>query len=583
MRVGKDMFKENFSELIDLDELAEEKFNLEESVIKANAILNIIREEDPIFNGEFEDDIWCFENHLHKTNVKFNFMEMKNTQRFRDYWDSTSVILIKCWVVELLESNYPVLVSRNLAVLLKVIEQTEFFNPNKSNLFVESLRNFSPAVQNCLEDMDNQDKTREELLYELKKERSGLSPVIEMIKVTLNFLTFSELESFEIYHKPLMSIRKGIPNEAFARQLPSGKDVLKLDYCINQYFKFGIRNPSNLLFAPILLWWKITNIIPMRISEFCLIERSCITEKNGNYYIDLPRKKQPASKRKVQVIDTLEITKDIFDLIEKYIELTNQYGKSETMVSYRAYFALKETISKPILSQKINYFVRYNFQHLLTRFYKEVVYGEFEKTVIREVRPNDTRHFAFCSLLMQGISPIEIARLGGHSTIEAQYHYSNHTEYFIDVEVKKLIDGVVRQDGELKGAFEGHEITFEDIERNSFKFPSNNTRLPMEIGYCTDELQRCESEECMLCRHWWIHPLELVDSKSIIEKKIIKRKQKIIEIGNFLKNINENLKATMVSDVDPSVFTVLETNAASVQEHLVEIARLTMLIGDDSD
>lgn len=105
----------------------------------------------------------------------------------------------------------------------------------------------------------------------------------------------------------------------------------------------------------------------------------------------------------------------------------------------------------------------------------------------------------------------------------------------------------------------------------------------MEVGYCTDELQRCESEECMLCMHWWIHPIELVDSKSIIEEKITKGKQKIIELGNFLKNINENFKATMVSDVDPSVFTALETNAASVQEHLVEIARLTMLIGDDFD
>lgn len=574
---------ENFSELIDLDELAEEKFNLEESVIKANALLTIIREEDPIFNGEFEDDIWYFENHLFKTKVIFNFTEMKNTHRFKNYWDSASVILIKCWVVELLGSYYPTGVNRNLTVLLKAIEQTEFFNPNKANSFVESLRNYSPAVQKCLEEKDKEDKTREELLYELKKERSGLQPVIEMINVILNFLTFSEIESFEVYHKPLMTIRKGIPYEVFARQLPSGKDVLKLDYCINQYFKFGIRNPSKLLFAPILLWWKITNIIPMRISEFCLIERTCITERNGSYYIALPRKKQPASKRKVQVIDTLEITKDIFELIKEYIEHTNQYGESETLVSYRAILALTERKPKTIPSGKTNYFVRYNFRNLLRRFYREVVYGEFGKTVIREVKPNDTRHFAFCSLLMQGISPIEIARLGGHSTIEAQYHYSNHTEYFIDVEVKKLIDGFVRQNGELRGAFEGHEITFEDIEQNSFRFPSNNTRLPMEVGYCTDELQRCESEECMLCMHWWIHPIELVDSKSIIEEKITKGKQKIIELGNFLKNINENFKATMVSDVDPSVFTALETNAASVQEHLVEIARLTMLIGDDFD
>ncbi len=31
-----------------------------------------------------------------------------------------------------------------------------------------------------------------------------------------------------------------------------------------------------------------------------------------------------------------------------------------------------------------------------------------------QLRPNDSRHIAFISLMMQGYSPIEIARLGGH-------------------------------------------------------------------------------------------------------------------------------------------------------------------------
>jgi hypothetical protein len=233
------------------------------------------------------------------------------------------------------------------------------------------------------------------------------------------------------------------------------------------------------------------------------------------------------------------------------------------------------------------YFNRFVFGTLLNRFYREIVNGEFNKSVKREVRPNDTRHFAFCFLLMQGISPIEIARLGGHSTIEAQYHYSNHTEYFIDVEIKKLIDGFKRKDGELKGTtFEGHEITFEDIEERSLQFPSkdNKTRLQMEIGFCTDELQRCESEECMLCKHWWIHPEKLVEVKPLVKKKILERKQKIIEMGNFLKNLNESLTTEMIkqNEVHPNTFTKMKTEAVSIQEHLEEIARLEILKGDNN-
>jgi hypothetical protein len=276
-------------------------------------------------------------------------------------------------------------------------------------------------------------------------------------------------------------------------------------------------------------------------------------------------------------------------LIDDYIKLTNPYGESITLISYRSIIAFEvRKTRREELKKNMNYINRSNFESLLHRFYRNVVYGEYKITVKREVKPNDTRHFAFCSLLMQGISPIEIARLGGHSRIESQYHYSNHTEYFIDIEVKKLTDGFKLKDGRIqRSTFQGHEITFEDIEDRSFQFPSKNnkTRYPMEIGFCTDELQRCESDECLLCKHWWIHPNDLVEVKPLIQKKILERKQKIIEIGNFLKNLNENLTTDMLlkDEAHPNTFTKIETEAASIQEFLEEIARLEILKGVDDD
>ena len=553
---------DHLEEYIDLDELSGEKFSIDVSVNRAKEILENLKEEDEIFDGKFDDDIWTFEMHLSKGNkANFDFSIIKNTARFRDNWHPLSVLIVKCWVAELLSEYYAGTVAYKFGLLVKTIEQTDFFSTAKLDDFIESLGNYTPAVKKALE--KNEVTDLEDLKEELKKDRQGIASVYETINTSLNFLTFSGLDFFYIYHKPLIDIRKGLPNKAFPRQIPKGKDVLKLDSSINQYFVSGFNSPSRLFFAPILLWWKITNIIPMRISEFCTMKRECISQNNGRYYITLPREKKPATKRKVQVVDTLEITKDIFDLIDDYIQLTKPYGESKTLISYRSILALEKTSTTRRRKINMNYFHLKSFGSLLKGFYREVVYGEYKKSVKREVRSNDTRHFAFCSLLMQGISPIEIARLGGHSTLEAQYHYSNHTEYFIDVEVKKLIDGFKRKDGELRGTtFEGQEITFEDIEERSFQFPSeeNKTRYSMEIGFCTDEFQRCESEKCMLCKHWWIHPEDLVELKPLVEKKILERKQKIIEMGNFLKNLNESLTTEMIkqNEVHPNTFTINE-------------------------
>jgi integrase len=559
-----------------LDELSEEKFSIGESVKRAKEVLENLREVDEIFDGRFDDDQWIFSKHLSKGHlINIDFSVIKDATRFRDNWDSSAVIIIKCWIAELLSEYFPATVRFKLNLLIRAIEQTDFFSPGKLNEFVEYLRTYSSAVKQSLEETTAYKKEK------IKRDMEGVAIVAEIINATFNFLTFFESDSFYVYHKPLLNIKKGLNIEKVTRELPKGKDVLKLDYCINQYFEGGLSTPSILFFAPVLLWWKITNIIPIRISEFCTIKRECIFEKNGSYYIVLPREKKPATQRRVQVVDTLEITKDIFDLIDNYIQLTNPYGKSKTMLSYKTLIAIDVGTSR-FRKRYSEYFERMVFSSLLSRFYKEVVYGVYKNSIEREVRPNDTRHFAFCSLLMQGISPIEIARLGGHSTIEAQYHYSNHTEYFIDIEVDKLIKGFNRKDNELKGTtFDGNEISYRDIEKRSYEFPSINTRFPMEIGFCTDEFQQCQSTECMLCNYWWIHPTELVKIKPKIEEKIRERRQKIAEISSFLKNLNESFtnSESEVSEVNPIIFNKMKTEAASVQEHLEQIARLKMLKG----
>lgn len=575
-------------ELIDLDELSVEKFSIEESVNNAKLILGNIKEyEEIIIDLKFSDDIWIFEDHLQKgVKIYFDFNELEKISKFRTDWNDLSVVLVKCWVAELLSDFHPATVRNKFGKIIKIIEQTDFFSIEKLDEFIEYLQNYTPVLKNMMEQTDV--LKSEVLEEELKKDSKGISTIYEIINTSINFLTYSELESMHVYHKSLLDIKNKLPNSIFSRNLPKGKDVLKLDNIINQYFVEGFNNISRLFFAPILLWWKITNIIPMRISEFCNMKRDCLLHINERYYIRLPREKKSATERRIQIVDTLEITKEIHDLINDYIQHTSRYGESKTLISYRSLIDLGVIKTGRANKKNKDYFHRKIFSTLLKRFYKEVVYHRYPKSIKREVRPNDTRHFAFCSLLMQGLSPIEIARLGGHSTLEAQYHYSNHTEYFIDVEVKKLIDRFKYDDGKLRGTtLEGQEITFLDIENKSMVFPpkDNVTRYPMEIGFCTDELQRCESLDCMLCKHWWIHPKDIEEVKPLIQKKIVERRQKIIEMGTFLKNLNQSLTTEMVkqSEINPDTFIKMKTDSISIQEHIEEIACLELLKGDEDN
>src|SRR5699024_11998719 len=115
-----------------------------------------------------------------------------------------------------------------------------------------------------------------------------------------------------------------------------------------------------------------------------------------------------------------------------------------------------------------------------------------------------------------GISPIEIARLGGHRTIAAQYHYSFHKEYWIDNEVFKLIKNYKNISN-----FDNNNIRYipENVKIKAFESPTSSFRGELEIGYYRDTFIRGEAKECMLCSHW---PMDLYYLK-VKRTQIIKK------------------------------------------------------------
>lgn len=375
-----------------------------------------------------------------------------------------------------------------------------------------------------------------------------------------------------------------------ARKLPQSSDIFAFDYYLKKFYKEETDNVVKNLYKPVLLWWKITNVIPMRPTEFAYkLKRDCLKIEDGKYYIYIDRvkvNKNTSNKRKkhpsIPILRRIGITKDMYDLIQDYIDCTSFDDSSETLLSYVAYKhfhkeyyttykpdliytkIIAEDGFKKIFKRHSNLFNRDTLEILLENFYREIIIGKYKNSSIKDtLNLGDTRHLAFCSLLLQGISPVEIAMLGGHTTLAAQNHYTAHAKYYIDSEMLN---------------FMAHRTVNPEIDNKELKeIILNKPRKPYKdldkchstkdkIGYCTADFENdvCDSNKrtCILCTKWWCYPSnnnyvkarEYIKIQSIepLKEKLSKEEEFLAKILKTAKvvNINELLELDKSCDED---------------------------------
>ncbi|WP_242434980.1 tyrosine-type recombinase/integrase [Bacillus cereus] len=454
---------------LDIDVFSDEGFDIKQSVIDAKEIVQKLVEENRWFQGEFEEDYWKVNRPLYDELANVYKFSKFDSSQFNHKLPKNFKTIVKCWIVNLLD-QYKEIAIQCLIHLTKGFEVTKGFQTTEIKTLVDYIEYGE---------------------YSHNYRRA-------MINALCNFFDYADLEIGDDYLPVLIELRDKMPqHQNSIRKLPSSKNVLTFSYYLEKHFETLMERFVNqekfdkelIMVYPVVIWWRLTTIIPMRASEFCLIERNClIVDKNKDkYYIQLPRTKQ--NSKRVQVMDKILVDEEMYQLINRYIDLTNQYGKTDTLISIRSIMSVKND-NHAYMQKNSNQFNRTNLQTLIEIFYRAIerVY-DFKVEQEYQLRPNDTRHLAFMSLMMQGYSPVEIARLGGHKTIQTQLHYSSHKEYWVDCEVFKLmkkvkntslsIESVGTIPDEVKLKVYGNEGTY---------------KQKMNIGFCKDEEQKCESK-----------------------------------------------------------------------------------------
>lgn len=528
---------DNTEEVLEIIDNIKETFN--ETGLLVKGIFKYDGKEISV-QGDFDDTIWVVEHTLTHTYTYFDFSKLSMFQQ--NSQDLDLILLIKSWL-----SHIFLLKEFNSAKTLKNYFSNLVDFIIKSNNFDKRFLDLSGGewIRDYFNEIDCLNQTKIDKI-------THVMSYLEFLDTTLDISD----DVYENYHSELNLVVQQYSFQANSKSLPGSKDVVIFSYFLDKFYKECTNEDLKLLYMPILIWWKLGNVIPLRISEITrTLKRDCIINEEGKYYIKIKRvKERRKSANALPLLDKFEISAEIAQLIENYITLTDSYGKSKTLFSRRALKALRKNIVvkghhyRHLSQRKYNedYFSAALFSTLLNAFYEDVIIrGYGVDSIKKRVTPNDPRHFAFFSLLLQGLSPIQIALLGGHSTLKTQANYQYGVSYYVDSELYQLLS--MRE--ATKDYIAPHELrTLKEIVFNMPAEPSKEGNcLPLKIGICTCDFEGgeiCENfKACHLCKKWWCSPttesyLSLVEyvKNDLLENAIIKLNDDLSFLTKLLEN-----------------------------------------------
>lgn len=323
-----------------------EKFNIKETVERAKRQFKNYHDIKSLNETEiFDDSQWIFRELIYDKPFYFDFKKFVPLVSFNKRINSNEFILaLKCWTIFNLNNSSPSFSYNQFNHLYSICAFTKGFNTNFEQL-IELIEN-----QQIYSREDPRSTT-----FSIKKATS------ETVKRFINSLIWFSNFYPNLYIEPnimdsLSSSAQTLKGSYSSRKIPKPKEFLNFKDCLNQLYiestKNGTKNHTMLIkYFPLIIWWDLTSVIPMRPSEFCIIKRDCVSGKT----ITFPRLKQRRNKKDSReniVYDSLPIPQNLIKKIEYYKELTSPYGNTESLLSFPAYVELSlKNVKKQLITQ----------------------------------------------------------------------------------------------------------------------------------------------------------------------------------------------------------------------------------------
>lgn len=449
---------------------------------------NNLKDKGIFLNKSFSDNIWILkydeDGYKRNHNLKFNLEAFSKVN-----------ISLKFYCLEILTNkvSYAYCYTQ-ITNIIKAIIESNFFNPINFEDFQDYIYSLSEGLQDTL---------REQII---------------------RYIAFWGEEINENYISFLNSIDK---SEKKSRLLPDYKSILRFNFYMNKFIEEE-NGDLKIKYYPIILWWVITSVIPMRPLEFTRIQKEDCYIKDKKNYIEVTRSKQnsyldKALNRKRKQI--FRITDKVYSMINEYIYQKGHKGKY--ILSYEL---LNSLSGESGMYSDYELIPTDRLIKVLNNFYKEVILEKYgvssvhkyevkdtenksilkinEDTIVK-LQLGDTRHLAIINLVLQGYNPLTIKNLSGHRDINTHLHYYSHIEQFIESKTLVLADSIRSELSRIdNGYFPLIERSNKRLDKliNSKNIESEDV-IKIADGKCFFYLGRMDMfpdlcvTRCSTCRH----------------------------------------------------------------------------------
>lgn len=474
---------------------------------------SILTEKGKIVNSEYYDYTWELQSPYEDYHKRISF----KSKRFRKEMKAYCVCLLKRFSVRT--------VDRCIKMIYKMLDAT---------------RDFTTLDFNAINVMPKSSHFNNSLII-----------------MFLDFIDFDDGFIYELANKLNKCVKDYHDS---CRDLPTVQSCLIFNSIINDMISNsfdGVRK-----YIPIVLWWKLTTVIPMRPSEFLTLKRYNFYKNKSDYYIHIDRiKSNDIEKPCIPLRKEYKINKEIFDLFDKYFE----------SISFLEEGYIFNTIEKNGLKFNREYYGYANMNNLLIDFHVyisekynlEIVERSKECNVLKtgaieRMEYGDTRHYAMLNMIISGINPYEIAQMSGHTVLQSQMSYYGETTSFCMSKAYALYLGLSSDTGIKDYLGWNKKASKLGRERAEIKI-----RRKVDGGYCSDDLfpYRCPSGKCDdgSCEFFTPDSSEqLTENKETITSRI--------------KKNNKLLRAMVLTEPFESSERAIISN--TINEDVVRLARL---------
>ena len=233
------------------------------------------------------------------------------------------------------------------------------------------------------------------------------------------------------------------------RKLADFRYYLRFGRYVNDFWKTA-DSAAREYFFPVYLWWNLTSILPLRATEFLLLPRECIRNRDGKWILTVRRTRLKKGTRKVGYTIDSDYECHDYEIPGWMASGILSYKKSCTENSIHP----RDTLFVPERRSSLGYMTYDQMRRRLTEF-REAAAGRADYPV----NLGDTRHLAMISLILSGGSPVVCRELAGHESFDiSSNYYANLSTVVESIVYEKHREhrGEISLEGSLRLRHTGH-------------------------------------------------------------------------------------------------------------------------------